>query len=294
MKKTIFMTFSILMVSAALVFNSCDTSKKIVNEPVSEIIVAEELVNENVIDSIVAIKIITETEIQNDTISEIKEEVEIILAEAINHSDWNILLQKHVSEKGNVNYKGFKKDELKLKSYLTLLSKIMPDDSWSKGEKMAYWINAYNAFTIQLILDNYPISSIKDIENPWDIEFINLGDKTFSLNDIEHEILRKMNDPRIHFGIVCASVSCPKLKNVAFEASNLDSQLDIAAKEFLADPARNNLSEDSIQLSKIFKWFAKDFKNEGSLIDFLNKYSEITISQNAKKSYKDYDWNLNE
>jgi hypothetical protein len=294
MKKTIFMTFSILMVSAALVFNSCDTSKKIVNEPVSEIIVAEELVNENVIDSIVAIKIITETEIQNDTISEIKEEVEIILAEAINHSDWNILLQKHVSEKGNVNYKGFKKDELKLKSYLTLLSKIMPDDSWSKGEKMAYWINAYNAFTIQLILDNYPISSIKDIENPWDIEFINLGDKTFSLNDIEHEILRKMNDPRIHFGIVCASVSCPKLQNVAFEASNLDSQLDIAAKEFLADPARNNLSEDSIQLSKIFKWFAKDFKNEGSLIDFLNKYSEITISQNAKKSYKDYDWNLNE
>jgi hypothetical protein len=288
------MTFSILMVSAALVFNSCDTSKKIVNEPVSEIIVAEELVNENVIDSIVAIKIITETEIQNDTISEIKEEVEIILAEAINHSDWNILLQKHVSEKGNVNYKGFKKDELKLKSYLTLLSKIMPDDSWSKGKKMAYWINAYNAFTIQLILDNYPISSIKDIENPWDIEFINLGDKTFSLNDIEHEILRKMNDPRIHFGIVCASVSCPKLKNVAFEASNLDSQLDIAAKEFLADPARNNLSEDSIQLSKIFKWFAKDFKNEGSLIDFLNKYSEITISQNAKKSYKDYDWNLNE
>jgi hypothetical protein len=288
------MTFSILMVSAALVFNSCDTSKKIVNEPVSEIIVAEELVNENVIDSIVAIKIITETEIQNDTISEIKEEVEIILAEAINHSDWNILLQKHVSEKGNVNYKGFKKDELKLKSYLTLLSKIMPDDSWSKGKKMAYWINAYNAFTIQLILDNYPISSIKDIENPWDIEFINLGDKTFSLNDIEHEILRKMNDPRIHFGIVCASVSCPKLQNVAFEASNLDSQLDIAAKEFLADPARNNLSKDSIQLSKIFKWFAKDFKNEGSLIDFLNKYSEITISQNAKKSYKDYDWNLNE
>jgi hypothetical protein len=266
------MSFSILMVSAALVFNSCDTSKKVVNEPVSEIVVAEELVNET------------------DTTSAI----EIIVVEVFNHSDWNVLLQQYVSEKGNVNYKGFKKDELKLKSYLTSLSKDMPDNSWSKDKKMAYWINTYNAFTIQLIVDNYPISSIKNIENPWDIEFINLGDKTFSLNDIEHEILRKMNDPRIHFGIVCASASCPKLQNVAFEASNLDSQLDDAAKEFLADPARNNLSKNAIQLSKIFKWFAKDFKNEGSLIDFLNKYSEITISQNAKKSFKDYDWNLNE
>ena len=290
------MSFSILMVSAALVFNSCDTFKKEVNKLISEIIVAEELVNESEIDSIVAIKIITETdiEIHKDTIHEIKEEIGVIIVEVFNHSDWNVLLQQHVSEKGNVNYKGFKKEELKLKSYLTSLSKHMPDDSWSKDEKMAYWINAYNAFTIQLILDNYPISSIKDIENPWDIEFINLRDKTFSLNDIEHKILRKMNDPRIHFGIVCASVSCPKLQNVAFEASNLDGQLDIAAKEFLANPARNNLSKNAIQLSKIFKWFAKDFKNEGSLIDFLNKYSEITILQNAKKSYKDYDWNLNE
>ena len=266
------MSFSILMVSAALVFNSCDTSKKLVNEPVSGIIVAENVVNK----------------------TEIKEGIEIIEVEAFNHSGWNILLRKHVSDKGNVNYKGFKKEELKLKSYLTSLSNNYPVDTWSNDAKMAYWINAYNAFTIQLILDNYPISSIKDIENPWDIEFINLGDKTFSLNDIEHEILRKMNDPRIHFGIVCASASCPKLQNVAFEASNLDSQLDDASKEFLADPARNNLSKNAIQLSKIFKWFAKDFKNEGSLIDFLNKYSEITISQNAKKSFKDYDWNLNE
>ena len=248
------MGFSILMLSMALVFNSIDVYKKELNRPVSE--------------------------------------VEIV--EVFNHSDWNVLLQQHVSEKGNVNYKGFKKDELKLKSYLTSLSKDMPNDSWSKDGKMAYWINAYNAFTIQLITNNYPISSIKDIENPWDIEFINLGDKTFSLNEIEHEILRKMNDPRIHFGIVCASVSCPKLQNTAFEASNLDSKLDSATKEFLADPMQNNLSKNAIQLSKIFKWFAKDFKNEGSLIDFLNKYSEITILQNAKKSYKDYDWNLNE
>ena len=115
------MSFSILIVSVALVFNSCDTSKKMVNEPIAEVVVMEEVVIENEIDSISVIEIITETdiELQNDTISEIKEEIEIILAEAFNNSDWNILLQKHVSEKGNVNYKGFKKDELKLKSYLT-------------------------------------------------------------------------------------------------------------------------------------------------------------------------------
>ena len=248
------MCFSILILSIALISNSIDIHKTELNRPISEIVIVENF----------------------------------------NHSYWNILLQKHVSERGNVNYKAFKKEELKLTSYLNSLSNNYPSETWSNDEKKAYWINAYNAFTIQLIIENYPISSIKDIKNPWRIEFINLGDKTFSLNDIEHEILRKMNDPRIHFGIVCASVSCPKLQNTAFEASNLDSKLDAATKEFLADPMRNNLTENSIEISKIFKWFAKDFKNEGSLIDFLNKYAEITISQNAKKSYKDYDWNLNE
>ena len=248
------MCFSILILSIALISNSIDIHKTELNRPISEIVIVENF----------------------------------------NHSDWNILLQKHVSERGNVNYKAFKKEELKLTSYLNSLSSNYPSETWSNDEKMAYWINAYNAFTIQLIIENYPISSIKDIKNPWGIEFIKLGDKTFSLNDIEHEILRKMNDPRIHFGIVCASVSCPKLENTAFEASNLDSKLDSATKEFLADPMRNNLTENSIEISKIFKWFYKDFKNEGSLIDFLNKYAEITISQNAKKSYKDYDWNLNE
>lgn len=276
------MSLSILIASVALVFNSCDTSKKVVNEPTSEVIVMEEVVNEIEIDSIVAIEAITETD------------TKILLVEVFNHSDWNKLLQKHVSEKGNVDYKGVKNEELKLKSYLTYLSNNIPDDSWSQNEKMAYWINAYNAFTVKLIIDNYPISSIKDIENPWDIQFINLGEKTFSLNDIEHKILRKMNDPRIHFGIVCASISCPKLQKEAFNASNLNSQLDTATKEFLADTSKNNLTENSIEISKIFKWFAKDFKNEGTLVDFLNNYSEITISQNAKKSFKDYDWNLNE
>jgi uncharacterized protein DUF547 len=217
-----------------------------------------------------------------------------VTAQNIDHSKWNGLLQKHVSSKGNVNYKGFYESEEKLDSYLEFLSDNTPQDSWAKSEKLAYWINAYNAFTIKLIIDNYPVKSIKDIKNPWDISFIKLGAKTYTLNDIEHKILRKMGDSRIHFAIVCASVSCPKLQNTAFKASKIDSQLTHAAKEFLTDPKRNTLTQKNIKISKIFKWFASDFKQDGSLIDFLNTYSGITISQNAKKSFKDYDWNLNE
>lgn len=299
MKIVKFMSLSILMASVALVFNSCDATKKVVNKPNDEVVVIEEVVIETESDSIVAIEIIIETEVvvQNDTISEIEEvveEIEDILPETFNHSIWNELLKKYVSEKGNVNYKGFKKDKSILISYLTALSEKTPEDTWTKEDKLAYWINAYNAFTVKLIVDRYPLKSIKDIESPWDFRFIKLGEKWYTLNDIEHKILRKMNDPRIHFGIVCASFSCPKLQNEAYVAATINVQLNKVTKNFLSDTSRNNLSENSIQLSKIFKWFSKDFKKDGSLIDFLNKYSEITISQKAKKSFKDYNWNLNE
>ena len=133
-----------------------------------------------------------------------------------NHSLWNDLLQKHVSVQGNVNYKGFKLDYSDLERYLQSLSDNIPNKSWSKAEKLSYWINAYNAYTIKLIIDKYPLKSIKDINRPWDQRFIKLGEKIYTLNDIEHEILRKMNEPRIHFAIVCASISCPKLQNEAF------------------------------------------------------------------------------
>ena len=213
------------------------------------------------------------------------------------HTLWNDLLQKHVSDAGQVNYKAFKTDKAKLLSYIQGLNLIYTDASFtslSREETLAFWINAYNALTVDLILKNYPIKSIKDIDKPWDQRFWKLGDKWFNLSDIEHEILRKMDEPRIHFAIVCASVSCPKLQNTAFTASNLETQLTNATKEFLSDPERNELSENSIKISKIFQWFSKDFKQDGDIIDFLNQYSNIDISAKAKKSYKDYNWNLNE
>lgn len=212
----------------------------------------------------------------------------------VNHEQWSGLLQKHVSKNGNVDYSGFKTDTTLLENYIETLSEQMPSAEWTKSEKLAYWINAYNALTIDLILRNYPVKSIKDIKDPWDQRLWKFGDQWLNLNAIEHEILRPMNEPRIHFAIVCASISCPKLQNEAFIAANLDEQLSKATTAFLADTSKNELSEDHINISKIFKWYKKDFEANGSLIDFINTYSAIKISESAKKSYKDYNWDLND
>ncbi len=213
------------------------------------------------------------------------------------HQLWDDLLKKHVSDNGVVDYKAFKTEHKNLLGYIHVLSLLYSKEGFqtlSKEEKLAYWINSYNAMTIDLILRNPSVKSIKDIKDPWNQRLWKLGSKWYNLDEIEHQILREMNEPRIHFAIVCASVSCPKLQNEAFTASNLESQLTNATKEFLSDSSKNNISRNKIKLSKIFKWFAKDFKKNQSLIDFLNKYSDIEISQNASKSYKDYNWNLND
>lgn len=232
--------------------------------------------------------------LENSQPTESEPEIENEISKPFNHDSWTDLLQKHVSNQGNVNYNGFKTDRKSLLNYITSLSENMPNDSWTKEDKLAYWINAYNALTVDLILRHYPIESIKDIKKPWDQRYWKLGDKWYNLNEIEHQILRKMNEPRIHFGIVCASFSCPKLQNSAFTAEIIDNQLTLATKEFLNDSNRNEISENNLKISKIFQWFAKDFKQNGSLIDFLNTYSDITISAKANKSFKDYNWNLNE
>lgn len=213
------------------------------------------------------------------------------------HDLWDELLKNHVSNSGNVNYKSLKREHKKLLDYIYILDLMKRHEAFHtlpKEEKLAYWINAYNAMTIDLILRHYPINSIKDIKAPWKQRHWQLGGKWYNLEEIEHDILRKMDEPRIHFAIVCASYSCPKLQNEAFKAPKLEAQLTNATKEFLNDPERNSISKDELELSKIFQWFAKDFKQNGSLIDFLNIYSDVEISKNAKKRFKDYSWHLNE
>jgi len=273
-----------------LFISSCCSAKQVVNNTQSDSTKTE----------IVELKVDVETtkpEAIEQQVPEPLEEVKVTKhypPEVFNHYPWTQLLQKHVSNTGNVNYQGFKADQKALRNYINALGENQPTNDWNQADKLSYWINAYNAMTIDLIIKNYPIKSIKDIKDPWDQRLWKLGDKWYNLNEIEHDILRKMDEPRIHFGIVCASFSCPKLQNKAFTAVNLEEQLTQAAKEFLADKNRNEISQNSIKLSKIFQWFSKDFKQNGSLIDFLNQYSDIQISPKAKKSYKDYNWDLNE
>ena len=212
---------------------------------------------------------------------------------ATNHARWNSLLQKYVSKNGKVNYAGFQKDSKELKLYLNELATNAPTNSWSKNATLAFWINAYNAYTVQLIVTNYPTKSIKDISNPWGAKFILIGGKKYSLEEIENEILRKMNEPRIHFAINCASLSCPDLLNEAYTASKLEQQLKMVTTDFINDPTKNTISTSRVEVSKIFDWFAADFKQKGTVIDFINQYSRSKINGSAKTSYKYYNWNLN-
>jgi hypothetical protein len=210
------------------------------------------------------------------------------------HDIWNNLLKEHVSSNGNVDYQGIQNNTKDLENYISVLQNNMPTENWAKNEKLAYWINAYNALTIDLVLRHYPINSIKDLKKPWNQNLWKLGDNRMSLNDIEHKILRNMGEPRIHFAIVCASVSCPKLLNEAYTADAIEQQLSKATHVFLSDSSKNKISKDRLELSKIFKWFAKDFKANNSLIGFISLYSNVEITPKAKISYLDYNWDLNE
>lgn len=221
------------------------------------------------------------------------------------HAIWDQLVKTHVKADGMVDYKGFIKDKAKLEQYTKMISENAPDrKTWSKDQQLAYWINAYNAFTVKLIVDNYPVNSIRDlgpklkiplIKDVWHYKFFKIGGVESSLDEIEHSILRKeFDEPRIHFAINCASVSCPPLLNEAFMAEKIESQLTKVATTFINDPTRNKISVDKAEISSIFSWFKGDFTKKGSLIDFLNLYSKVKIKPSAKISHMNYNWNLNE
>jgi len=219
------------------------------------------------------------------------------------HAAWSALLTEHVDIKGHVSYKGFKRDAAKLSAYLKVLSDCPPTKDWPKEERLAYWINAYNAFTVKLIIDHYPVKSIKDIgpklaipmvNSVWDAKFFKIGGVEMSLNQIEHDILRKeFDEPRIHFAIVCASFSCPKLLNTAFIPKTLEQQLQAQTVDFINDPVRNRITADKLQLSSIFNWFKGDFTKKGTLVQFVARYAKVKVSDKAKVTYLDYDWSLN-
>jgi hypothetical protein len=220
----------------------------------------------------------------------------------VTHEVFTGVLHKFVDEQGWVDYASLQKDDTALNTYLDQLRHVHPNaKNWNDNEAKAYWINAYNAFTLRLILDHYPTESIKDIKSGipfinsvWDISFIEIEGRSYSLNDIEHRILRpNFKDPRIHFAINCASVSCPVLRREAYEANRLEDQLNEQARLFINDPLRNQIEAGSVKISRIFKWFNGDFTRETDLSTFINQYSNRKIPKGADLEYLPYDWRLN-
>jgi len=210
------------------------------------------------------------------------------------YENLNALLNKFVSSSGKVNYSGIKSNLSSLKTILKEFQDNYPKSTWSKNQKLSYWINAYNIYTIKLIVDNYPTTSITKITaKPWHKKFIKLGGSTISLNHIENEIIRKkFNEPRIHFALNCASKSCPVLLNKAYTPSNLQSKLTSQTKRFLKDSSKNKFGSKEIHISQIFDWYKEDFTKDGTVIDFINKYRTEQLSNQTIK-YSEYSWDLN-
>jgi hypothetical protein len=206
---------------------------------------------------------------------------------------WDVLLKKYVTPGGVVDYAGFKADK-EFSKVLAGFNAVAPETSWTKDQEMAYWINVYNAYTVKLIVDRFPLKSINDIEKPWEQPIVKAGGKTYTLNAVEHEILRpKFKDPRVHFAINCASFSCPVLPNKAIRASTLQADLDKLTRDFLNDIHRNRISSRKAEISQIFEWFADDFKAAGGVRKFIADYRGVALPESTPLSYITYDWKLN-
>jgi hypothetical protein len=246
------------------------------------------------------------------------------------HKAFDTLLQKHVvvlqgGKASQVRYADFAKDRIALKAYLDELSSVKKAefDGWSKAQQMAFLINTYNAQTIELILGNYPVKSIKDIggvfDDRWERKFFTLLGAPTSLNMVEHKMLRapgRYDEPRVHFAVNCASIGCPMLREEAYSAEKLDKQLEEQTVRFLSDRSRNRLSKDNskLEVSKIFDWFKVDwtsgYKGIGSagpvssLESFFSRYaSQLTEDDAGRSTIRDskakieflnYDWSIND
>jgi hypothetical protein len=243
-------------------------------------------------------------------------------AQAFDHgyAAWDGLLKQHVrwlpdGKQSRVDYAGFQRDRATLTSVLAAMSAVTPAEfkAFGREQQMAFLINAYNAFTVELILTKYPdLKSIKDLgslfRSPWKIEFFTLlGDKRH-LDWIEHEQLRPVyKEPRVHAAVNCASIGCPALRDEAFTAARLEAQLEDGMRRFMADRTRNRVAGGEVQVSSIFKWFREDFESGAGgfrrLADVFAKYASQLSDQPEEQArlreralpvaFLDYDWSLN-
>ncbi len=213
------------------------------------------------------------------------------------HSKYDALLKTYVVD-GFVDYKNLKANRAELDNYLDELAKVGKADfnTWPNDERLAYLINLYNAQTLKLIIDNYPLESIKDLgslfKTPWEKEFISFFGQNVSLDDIEHGIIRKQyNEPRIHLALVCAAFSCPPLRSEAYRGDVLSSQLDDQGFQFFSSQKGLKVDHEKqkVYLTSILKWYKEDFS---SVADFAQKYSKISF-QGYDIDWLDYNWKLN-
>jgi Protein of unknown function, DUF547 len=241
------------------------------------------------------------------------------------HAAWTTLLKKHVKlidggKASQVRYAGMASDRAALKAYLETLTAVSATtfEAFSKAQQMAFLINAYNAFTVELILTRYPkLASIKDLgsllQSPWKKKDVPLLGTQMSLDQIEHDTLRakgRYDEPRVHFAVNCASIGCPALREEAFVPDRLEAQLEEQTQRFMADRSRNRYSaeRDKVEVSKIFDWFGEDFraghKGITSLNQFLGRYASALTDAPAEReklkagsvavAFLDYDWKLND
>ncbi|MEM0964704.1 MAG: DUF547 domain-containing protein [Verrucomicrobiota bacterium] len=233
---------------------------------------------------------------------------------APDHNLFTAVLETHV-EDGLVDYAALANDP-RLEEYLASLAETDPATLPTEEERLALWINAYNAYTLKLIADAYPVDSIHDLatggmvigwlikRTAWDIRFADVGGETYTLNEIEHDIIRpEFEDARIHFAIVCAAVSCPLLRSEAYVPDRLDEQLNEEGRRFLADTSRNtfDLSKRRARISKIFSWFEEDFgSSDTEVIRYLAEFAPPEVAMDMRHHadqwsirYQSYDWSLN-
>ncbi|MGR6841228.1 DUF547 domain-containing protein [Aliivibrio wodanis] len=222
-------------------------------------------------------------------------------ATTISHQYWQQTLDKYLVTKGEFTLFDYENiadaDEQILNSYLRQMRRIDPRE-YKKAEQYAYWVNLYNAITVKIILDNYPIKSITKLGGlfsfgPWGEEVVTVAGKTLTLNDIEHRILRPIwNDPRTHYAVNCASLGCPNLQLKAFTSRNSEQLLEKAAKEFINSKKGTDINKDTLILSSIYEWFITDFGTQAKLFEHLKKYRPELETFKGDIRY-DYDWKLN-
>ena len=235
----------------------------------------------------------------------------VIPVYAFDFSDWEVLIKKHVRPKtvdgiliNAVDYKNLK-NELGFNKLLTRLNSVRMDSLKSREEKLVFWVNTYNILAAKMVTEHFPIESIKDLGSfftkVWDKPAGNVAGKERTLNEIEHEILRKMDEPRIHVAIVCASVSCPDLRLEAFKVKRLNEQLDDQMKVFLKSSEKGmkiDNERNRVYLSSIFKWFEDDFKSRGGVLKFIANYVSPDVEKKLTRSgikiyYLEYNWAIN-